>query len=331
MAGMDVTKRASPSLSYLLPGLYYFVVAPVRVLLTFPFVSLPPGPNYPFHVPALYDGVEPTGGLLFLAPLVLILFAVPFLRRRGRLDPQLTVVVAALTLIGLLLIVVASVTFWGTTQRYEVDFTAILVVAALAVWFAVRAGTGRRRSRRFATAGGIVLIVWSSLFGLALGFTGSGVPLSSGHPALWQDLTTTLSPVSRAMAAITGGARIAAVEAPRGVNRPGPNYFRVGDENTDFYMDWQPVLARLVVPTGGRVTLAADAFRGPGAPRADRLEIVAAVDGRTQAVAPVADGPMKLPLHIDGGIHDVALFPRLHGSETRPELALLQNLRIADR
>ncbi|MCW3001228.1 MAG: hypothetical protein JWQ20_526, partial [Conexibacter sp.] len=75
----------------------------------------------------------------------------------------------------------------------------------------------------------------------------------------------------------------------------------------------------------------ADAFRGPGAPRADRLEIVAAVDGRTQAVAPVADGPMKLPLHIDGGIHDVALFPRLHGSETRPELALLQNLRIADR
>jgi hypothetical protein len=331
LAGMDVTKRASPSLSYLLPGLYFFVIAPARVLLTFPFVTLPPPPRPPFHVPASYDGTEPTGGVLFLAPVILILLAVPWLRLRGRIDGQLAVVAGAFALMGALLILIASVTFWGTTQRYEVDFTALLMVPALAVWLSVRAGSGPRRTRRLATGGGLVLVAWGSLFGLALSFTGTNTPLRYTHPGVWNDLTTTLSPVSRAIAAVTGGPRISEVQAPRGVNRRDPNYVTVGDENTDFFMDKRPVTVSILMPVGGTVTLGATVLRGPGAPAADPLQLVAAVDGRQRASAPVQDGPVKLSVHLGGGVHDVTLFPRLTGRATRPELALLQHLKIVNR
>jgi hypothetical protein len=336
LAGTDVTQRASPSLSYLLPGLWYFLVAPVRVLLTFPFVQLPPPPKYPFHVPATYDGVEPTAGLLYLTPLVLLLLFVPWLRRRRSLEPAAVRIIGALTLIGLLLVVAAAITFWGTTMRYEVDFTTFLLIPALLVWFAM-AGVARRR-RRLVTIGGTVLVVWGSVLGLALSFTGWGQPLRSAHPALWSDLTRLTSPVSRVMATAGGGARISFVDAPRGVGGAGalPDYLTLGQEDTDFFLDVRPVVLQIVAPTARRIRLGANVIRGPGAPAGTPLQIVVRPKGGAPVVAPVrgttATGErIALSLRLHGGVNDLILYPRLQGRSTRPELALVQHLAVTKR
>src|SRR5207253_10609649 len=138
---------------------------PARLTLNFPFFHLPPPPVYPGHIPPGYDGVEPTGGILTNVPILLVLpGVVPFLLAgRLRLASLLAATAGALTAIAGAIILALSFTFWGTTMRYEMDFTSLLLVAALALWFAAVAALRKRALRRVLAVGGSALVAWGAL------------------------------------------------------------------------------------------------------------------------------------------------------------------------
>ena len=115
--------RQTFELDYIVPGLYYYLLAPARLTLDFPYVQLPPPPAFP-HVPAGYDGVEATGGLLPNVPILLFLLgAVPFvLTRRLRLPSGLGEMAGALVVVGGALILVLSFALWGTDDAVRDGF-----------------------------------------------------------------------------------------------------------------------------------------------------------------------------------------------------------------
>ena len=177
LAGVDVTKRAGNQLAYVPPGLWYYLLARPHLTLGFPFVHLVPPPlSYPFTPPHDYDGVEPVGGLLVIAPFALLALTAPFaLRGTARR------VALGLVAVGLLIVLMTSYALWGATMRYEIDFATPLLLAAAVAWLAtVVRLTGRRR--RLATGAGAVLVAWTALCGIAISFTGYYSSLRSWSP-----------------------------------------------------------------------------------------------------------------------------------------------------
>jgi hypothetical protein len=334
LAAVDVTARDAFSLSYLLPGLWYYLIAPARLLLVFPFVELPPPPDYPGHVPAVYDGVEPTGGLLALAPLVLVLFAVPFLRGRHRLEADLRAVLLALVGIAMGLAVVASIAFWGATMRYEVDFASFLLIAALVVWYRLGAVVAAVRWRRLVTVLGAAAIAWASLLGLALSFSGNNSLLRVTHPGLWEALTRDFSWASRIGASVTnGGPTVATVDTPLRIPRRG-GYAKLDDQDAVFIVDQRPVEVHVVMPSSGPVHLRAIALRGdsiaPGTPMA---LVMTLPDGRTRPVPLRGDDfeAIDVPLRLPRGVHRLILQASVQGQLTGYSTLILRNFRADDR
>jgi hypothetical protein len=203
------------SLSYVPPGIWFYGVGPPRIASVFPFVILAPPPvSYPGTLPGLYPAsLEQTGGLLAMAPIVVFVVALPWMWRKratalGRLSlPLLALVGAALACVLFL-----SYEFFATTERYEVDFTPLLLLAALAVWLAL-AHHARGGRRRLVRGVGGVLAVWSCLAGLAISFTGYYNLLATNHPGIWKGLQEVTSPLSTAIAAVEGHALLAEVSA----------------------------------------------------------------------------------------------------------------------
>ncbi|WP_445148483.1 hypothetical protein [Baekduia sp. Peel2402] len=320
LAGVDVTARDSFSLSYLLPGLWYYLVAPPRLAPLFPFVQLPPPPLYPGKVPAVYDGVEQTGGLLVLAPLVLLLVAAPF--RARRMEPALRAVLLAFTAIAAGLAVFAAVAFWGATMRYEVDFASFLLLGALLLWLRTR--------RRWLTVLGAAAIVWASFFGLALSFTGQYYKLRTANPGLWAALTRDFSPVSRiATKVVHGGPAIAEVNAI-GAQRKDRGYLKFGDQDMDVLMTPQPILVTVVMPSAGMVHLRATAVRGPGVADGSQLQLALRLpSGRIGTMPlPGASQPIDIPLRLKRGVQRIEMAAVPQQQPTGPVVLSLEHLRV---
>jgi hypothetical protein len=332
MAGVDVTVRDGFRLAYLPPGLWYFLVAPARWILLFPFVNLAPPPYYPGHIPPLYDGVEPTGGLLFLCPLIFVLLAVPWLRWRGHLRDGLGSVVLGLAAAAAGLVCVAAVAFWGATMRYEVDFASWAVIAALLVWLRLTAVTRRRRLVKIS---GSVLIAWSVLLGVAVSFTGQYTVLRSSHPKLWESLTKDFSPLSRLTAAIDGGPSIGEVVAPLGLERPYvPNYLEPGDVRTSFLVGaGGPANVRLVLPKAATVVLRFGVLQAPGAVAGGRTRVVLHHAGVPDVVlhAGAVRRDVRVALALPGGIQDVIVSGRGQSSPANPVVARIEDLRVTSK
>jgi hypothetical protein len=274
--------------------------------------------------------VEPTGGLFVLAPVLLALLAAPFLRGRRRLEGELRAVLLALVAIAAGLVVIAAVAFWGATMRYEVDFASFLLIAGLLVWFHL--GKVAVRRRRLVTVAGVLTIIWGSLFGLALSFTGSYTLLRATHPDLWNALTRDFSLVSRVGASVTnGGPTLAEVSSPGGVDRQHANYLTFDDQGTSLWMTPQPAYLRVVMPSSGTMHLHANALRGPGAPPRTRLDLVVTLPGgATQQVPMTADGPIDVPLKLKRGVQDLSVAVALQAQPTQPAILLLQDVRADD-
>jgi len=192
--------------SYVPPGLWFYWVSPPRTAVAFPFIFLTPPPlSYPGSLPGLYPkAVEQTGGLLPMSPIVVFLVVLPWLRRRrpdalGRLALPLLALAAA----GMAGILFLTYVFFSTTERYEVDFTTLLLLGALAGWLAVANGA-RGWSRRAVRAGGGLLATWGCIAGLATSFTGYYNLLALNHPQTWELLQQISSPLSRAIVTLEG-------------------------------------------------------------------------------------------------------------------------------
>jgi hypothetical protein len=117
LGGAKHLQHARYSLKHVLPGLYYFLFCPPKLLPDFPFFRLAPSG---FPTPYFYF-LEAVAGAFAVTPVLIAAF---FARRGAR-----PLVAAALALLSVLVL-----TGW-TTQRYSVDFVPALLVAALtACW-----------------------------------------------------------------------------------------------------------------------------------------------------------------------------------------------------
>jgi hypothetical protein len=326
LAGVDVTARDSFSLSYLLPGLWYYVIAPPRLVPLFPFVELPPPPYYPGHVPAVYDGVEPTGGLLVLAPILLLLVVAPF--RARAMEPALRAVVLTFAAVSAALAVFAAVAFWGATMRYEVDFASFLLLGALVLWLRTR--------RRWLMIAGAVAIGWASLLGLALSLGGPLSPTGESefrkaNPGLATALTRDFSLVSRlATKVLHGGPLIARVDA-LGAQRQDRGYLTLGDQGMDVLMTPDPIAVTVVMPSAGDVHLRATVQQSPAAARASKKNQLAVrlPDGR-EGTLPLtkAREAIDIPMHLGRGVQRLQMVVITAEPPTQQILMVLRDLRV---
>jgi hypothetical protein len=206
LAGIDQYTAHFDDLSYVPPGLWLYGVSAPRIESLFPFIVLTPPPmSYPGSLPGLYARqIEPTGGLLSMAPIVVFLGALPFMWRHR--TTSLGNVVVPLLLIagaGIACVLFLAYVFFSTTERYEVDFTTLLLLGAVAAWLAL-SNDARGWRRSLVRIAGALLATWSCIAGLAISFTGYSNLLAVHHPGTWKTLEDVSSPVSRAIAIVAG-------------------------------------------------------------------------------------------------------------------------------
>lgn len=178
-AGQD-QQRIKLSFEYLLPGFYFLVACAPSFSAVFPCVRLEfrdPPHGYPHGY-----FIEPVAGVLFLAPFLLGLALIPFVPAKVRM-PLGTMAGSA----GAILLFLASTGF--STQRYEVDFLPLAVLASLAAigltnWRWVRGG--------FVIAAAFAMVV-----GLALGVAGPYNGVLKHWPATYMRIARWFSPVDR--------------------------------------------------------------------------------------------------------------------------------------
>ncbi len=216
LAGINQTSAPFDDLSYVPPGLWFYGLAPPRASVLFPFFILAPPPvSYPGSLPGLYlQQLEPTGGLLTMAPIVVFIVALPWMwRRRSTSLGRLVLPLLELAGAGIACVLFLSYVFFSTTERYEVDFATLLLLGAVAAWLAL-SKDARGWQRRLVRLGGAVLIIWSCIAGVAISFTGYYNLLSSTHPGTWRTLQNISAPLSRAIATVEGHPVLAEVSAP---------------------------------------------------------------------------------------------------------------------
>jgi hypothetical protein len=302
LAGVEMRKKQTFELGYIVPGLYYYLLAPARLTLDFPYFRLPPPPAYPGHVPAGYDGVEVTGGLLPNMPiLVFLLGAVPFvLTRRLRLPSGLGEIAALLVCLGGALILALSFAFWGTTMRYEMDFTSLILLAALLVWLAAFAAT-KRLMRRVVAVGGVVLVAYGALVGVAISMTGYYDSLRTGSPGQYRALERLFSPLPTLATMIVGRPVLVDVVNDTGYSAP-VTYRTAGAGAASFWLSRKPATLKVVSPRNGRILLVAVLGRGPSSGKRSRLDV--AVDGTR---APVSGHVERIPVDVERGLNELSM------------------------
>src|ERR1700691_5714261 len=220
LAGYDplTTRMGDPS--FVPPGAWFYTFSAPRPTALFPFLVLAPPPfSYPLSLPQNYLPAEITGGLLPMTPIVVFLLALPWLWRRrrswlGALAGPLLVLSGA----GVGTMLLLSYEVPSATERYAVDFSALLLLGALAAWLAL-AHRARGVRRRLIRVGGGLLVLWGCFTGCAISFVGYEDYLAANHPGTWTALQNIGSPLSTAVAAAAGRPVLAGGLGP---NLPGP-------------------------------------------------------------------------------------------------------------
>ncbi|MBI2424299.1 MAG: hypothetical protein HYV27_15815 [Candidatus Hydrogenedentes bacterium] len=165
------------------PSLYLYLWHPFKMTRDFPFYAV--HTQYGLSVPRGLH-VEPVAGLFRISPFLLLLFLAPllFLSRPQHASgapprPQYSAAwfiayLMATAVAGLLLVILVAV-YHIVTMRYLLDFTPVLCVAAVCIWFHADALlAGRRCLRRASRAGVLAVLVYSVAANLGLSIMGCG-------------------------------------------------------------------------------------------------------------------------------------------------------------
>ncbi len=204
LAGIYTPAAHYGSAGYALAGSWLYTFDLPRLVAAFPFILLTQLSTYPLSLPAHYETTEITGGALTLTPILIALAALPWLWRArrawlGRLGAGLLAVAGA----GAATLVLVAYGVFATTERYEVDFSALLLLGALGAWLALARHT-RGATRRLVQVGGAALVVWGCVTGFAISFVGYGDYLAAEHPGTWRELQDLGSPLSAVLARLAG-------------------------------------------------------------------------------------------------------------------------------
>ena len=306
---------------YVAPGLWFYLLSPPRPTTLFPFIVLTPPPiSYPGGVPAGYTGLEITGGLLPMTPILLLIAALPWIwRQRSAPLGPLPLALVVLIVAGVAGLLFLSFEFFGTTQRYEVDFAPLFLIAAIAAWLAL-SDAARGARRRLVRVGGAILIVWGCITGLAISFTGYYNGLAASHPGTWHFLEDLGSPVSTAIAIVAGRPVLADVSSPNLVQVSAVRYTSLGAGVTGFSLGAaDQATLTIVSPDSRRAALVVTAMRGPAIGRHASLEVVLRGPGRESHAYAIraarTDVPLRLPVQLGRGLNRIVLSPLASASK----------------
>jgi hypothetical protein len=239
LAGYDAQTEPLSGVSYVPPGVWYYLLSPPRPLVLFPFVALTPPPplTYPAGAPSHYEVPEMTGGLLPMMPIVLLLPVLPWIwRRRPEWLGPLGAPLVALAGAGAAIVLLISYEIFSTTERYEVDFSMPLLLGSLAAWLALSQRLSGRR-RRLVRVGGGLLVAWGCLMGIAISFVGYGNFLAVEHPGTWAELQDLGSPLSSVIARLAGGPVLAEVSTPNVLHSAPVHYTSLGSADDRFWLE----------------------------------------------------------------------------------------------
>jgi hypothetical protein len=312
---LSVSEAAKPlaRLSFVLPGVGFYALAPPRFEALFPFIRLlAPAASPPPGV----GGPELTGGLLPFTPIIAFVVALPWLWRRrpavlGRLAAPLIVMAGA----GILIPALPSYEYYVSTERYETDFATLLVLGGLAAWLALSKELAGPRRRLLQVAGGL-LAVWGCVTGIAISFYGSSTELATTEPGTWRALQNIGSPISTALVALVGHPVLGEIQAKNaGINRTEAHealstsisYFSLSPaEHAKF---------TIVAPNAGRATLTAAVHLESGGSYGVRL------DGPGQASASYSLGAggslLEMPVTLGRGLNRLTFSPIASPAEKR--------------
>jgi hypothetical protein len=324
LAGVEVSKKAAFQAAYIPPGLFYYLLAPIKWRLAFPYFQLPPPPVYPGSTPAGYDGVEQVGGLLTAFPLLVLLFAAPLALRR-RIPRDLGWTIGLLVAMGFALALLISFTLWGATERYEVDFATFLMVPAFLTWFAL---ARLPRAGPVVAAVGTLVIAYGAAVGIGISFTGYYDSLRTGQPGTYRFLEDATSPVPTLATIVAGHPIISRVMSPGGELRTG-GYWTYGAGSPDVPIGPAPRQVEIVSPDTRTVGLGGT-FQRIALPHA-RI-VVQAQLGDQRPEFPLTDGPHAFGLRLHRGINRVSVraVPATRSRAPVPDpLAIIHGLTLA--
>jgi hypothetical protein len=314
IASIDQTKVRFESLSYVVPGLFTYLLLPARIALTFPHVFLQSAANDPFALPKGYAGApgalaaEPTGGAIVTTPIMLLLFAIPVMwwqRRSGERRPL--VAATGLAILGLAVATLVSFAIFGTTERYEVDFVTFLLIPAFLVWamLLARARPGTAARRIWAVVGVVLTLIGAGV-GTALSFSGYENRLYTMHPAIFSALEDVTGPFVTVATMVGGNPQIARID-------DGPLPVTTASGAVGFSEDHASaalgnVLMTITVlsPDNRRTSLFATVTPGPGVPSSPPAVVIVSSDGRP-AITRLTGGRIRLPVSLHWGLNRVHL------------------------
>jgi hypothetical protein len=174
LARYNPREYAFYQLWYIPHGLYYYLVAPVRLLGNYPYVYLLKFVPYSQAQSNDVYAIEPVAGVLTnipLAALGLVMVVTQFRGLARRCRPALFAIVSGLV-VAAGIVVGTSFTFRGATMRYTLDFAPLLLVSGLLAWAFWSTGRAPRGARFWFVQGIWVLALAASvLFNLAITLT----------------------------------------------------------------------------------------------------------------------------------------------------------------
>ena len=187
----DMTRFHAPLVDAL-PVIGYYLFLPLHCIARFPWVALSPTP-----MPEWVFAEPMVGGLITLCPLLLLAFALPFLKRGSRGDGCGPMLLTALALA--MAIVVFDAMNAGLGWRYMADFGWLLSLAALPGLLRVLSEPSRGDGLvgddaislpcRLLRAVIALVLLWSVLIAVLSLFTvGRQDNLIGNHPALFHDI-----------------------------------------------------------------------------------------------------------------------------------------------
>jgi hypothetical protein len=296
--GIEVSKIPMYEFTTFAPNLYNYLIAPARWTLAFPYISLPPPPDYPWGLPSFYQR-ELTGGLLTTTPIVLALIpAIPLLARRGL--RELRIVMLSLLTVGALTLFFLTIVLPGTTMRYEADYASLFLIPALLGWFALTSGRGRRVKAVL----GALLILYGCFVGTAISLSGYYDGLRTAHPRMYWDLARLASPLPTAAAMILGHPVIARVFRTDQIVNGNESTYHL--DEAKFGLSSTPVEFDIISPGNGAWSFAPTFSRARDSGSAPLSITVRLDDGRLNqfAIGPDRTG---IPLTLHRGLNRITL------------------------
>jgi hypothetical protein len=205
LGGIKTSTLDHFQLDRLVPGLFFYLLAPPSFDLAFPFVHLTP--SFPGTLSHIYSiSMEPVAGALATTPVLVLAFAAPVLLWRSRRRAHEDMTIASWFLAVALLVMSAPLfAFNGATMRYEMDWLAIMGLAAILVWFRTLDALGTRRLALIATTGVAAGVVCLTLVeSLAFSVTGCCDTMRNANPSTYDRIRSAFDWVPDLAARIRG-------------------------------------------------------------------------------------------------------------------------------